>query len=225
MKKLLIGLSVGLNLLFIAGALALWLSLESIVDGFLQSNRERRVTQFEVLTDKPARVVFLGDSITEGGLWDELFPGAAAINRGIGGDTTQDILDRLDQVIALAPKRLFLMIGINDLNRGLGPEVAIANYARLFDRFDKELKDTEIFLQSVLPVNDAWPSTDNTNVPALNAALKREADARGYTFVDLVPAFSDTNGQLRTELSNDGIHLVGAGYATWRDEIQPLVTE
>ena len=197
MKRALIGLSLALNVIFIGGAIALWSSIDYFVDGFIGSNRERLQTQFELFTEQPARVVFLGDSITQGGRWAELFPGAGAVNRGIGGDTTQNVLDRLEQIYPLAPEKLFIMIGINDLNRGLGPDVAIANYTLLFDNIDKRLPETLVFVQSVLPVNDSWPSTDNTHVPTLNAALAAEARNRGYTFIDLTSAFSAGDGQLR----------------------------
>ena len=225
MKRILIGLSIGLNILFIGGGLLAWASMDKFIDGFLGMNRERLTTQFEVLTEPPADVVFLGDSITQGGRWSELFNGVDARNRGIGGDTTQDILNRLDQVVALAPRKLFIMIGINDLNRGFGPEVATANYRILFNEIDKRLPDTQVYLQSVLPVNDTWPNADNTHVPTLNTELQREAEARDYVYVDLVPAFSAADGQLKENLSNDGIHLLGKGYAVWREAIDQQVRE
>jgi lysophospholipase L1-like esterase len=223
MKRLLIGLSVVLNTLFIGGSIALWANLDNFIDSFLQSNRDRLESQFELFTAQPAQVVFLGDSITQGGRWSELFPGTGAVNRGIGGDTTQDVLNRLEQIYPLQPQQLFIMIGINDLNRGFGPEVAIANYTTLFNNIDEKLPQTRVYLQSVLPVNDTWPNADNTNVPTLNTVLAKEAQTRGYTFVDLTPAFSASDGQLRAELSNDGIHLLGAGYAVWQEQIQALV--
>ena len=223
MKRLLIGLSLALNLVFVAVAVALVMNVDSLVDNFLQSNRDRLSSQFEVLSGTRAEVVFLGDSITQGGRWSELFPGSGAVNRGIGGDTTADLLARLDQVLALQPAKLFVMIGINDLNRGLGPDTATANYQQMFDRIDAALPDTRVFLQSVLPVNDDWAATNNTHIPTLNAALQAQASARGYTYIDLNSAFSGPNGQLRTELSNDGIHLMGKGYALWREQIQSLV--
>lgn len=223
MKRLLIGLSLALNLVFVAIAVALVMNVDSLVDNFLQSNRDRLSSQFEVLSGTRAEVVFLGDSITQGGRWSELFPGSGAVNRGIGGDTTADVLARLDQVLALEPAKLFVMIGINDLNRGLGPDTATANYQQMFDRIDAALPDTRVFLQSVLPVNDDWAATNNTHIPTLNAALLAQASARGYTYIDLNSAFSGPNGQLRPELSNDGIHLMGKGYALWREQIQSLV--
>ncbi|MDR7869043.1 MAG: GDSL-type esterase/lipase family protein [Sporomusaceae bacterium] len=112
-------------------------------------------TLFFAIDPSPARpVVFLGDSITYGGDWEDLFPATLVENRGIGGDTTLGLLNRLDQVIALKPSQIFLMIGMNDLcyNRPI-PEV-IANYRRILGRFREELPDTKVYVQSVLPFND-----------------------------------------------------------------------
>ena len=110
---------------------------------------ERRLSQFEALSATHAAVVFVGDSITEGGRWSEWLPGVDVINRGISGNTTQDILDRMHHIVSVKPDKLFLMIGVNDLNKRLGAEVALANYTKLFDLIDAQLPLTEIYVQSV----------------------------------------------------------------------------
>ena len=92
---------------------------------------ERRLSQFEALSATHAAVVFVGDSITEGGLWSEWLPGVDVINRGISGNTTQDILDRMPHIVSVKPDKLFLMIGVNDLNKRLGVAVALRNYTTL----------------------------------------------------------------------------------------------
>lgn len=196
-----------------------YLFLMNSFRGMIDGNAERLGTQFEVLSDRTVDVVFLGDSITQGGLWNELFPNVEILNRGIGGDTTQDVLDRIEQVYKAQPKKLFLMIGVNDLNRKLGPDVALDNYSKMFDLIDQNLPDTKVYVHSVLPVNDTWNFTDNTSIPTLNKALRGHSEQRGYTYIDLHPVFADANGDLKSELSNDGIHLLGAGYELWRNEI------
>lgn len=181
---------------------------------------ERRLSQFEALSATHAAVVFVGDSITEGGLWSEWLPGVDVINRGISGNTTQDILDRMPHIVSVKPDKLFLMIGVNDLNKRLGAAVALANYTKLFDLIDVQLPLTKIYVQSVLPVNAGWPLIDNTHIPTLNAALQQHAEVRGYRYVDLHSGFSDADGALQSHLTNDGIHLLAPGYRLWRSEIE-----
>ena len=187
----------------------------AMIDGMT----ERRFSQFEALSATHAAVVFVGDSITEGGLWSEWLPGVDVINRGISGNTTQDILDRMPHIVSVKPEKLFLMIGVNDLNKRLGAAVALRNYTTLFDLIDAQLPNTEVFIQSVLPVNAVWPLIDNTHIPILNAALTHHADERGYRYIDLHSIFADAEGALKPDLSNDGIHLLAPGYRLWRSQI------
>jgi lysophospholipase L1-like esterase len=187
----------------------------AMIDGMT----ERRLSQFEALSATHAAVVFVGDSITEGGLWSEWLPGVDVINRGISGNTTQDILDRMPHIVSVRPDKLFLMIGVNDLNKRLGAAVALRNYIALFDLIDAQLPNTEVYIQSVLPVNAVWPLIDNTHIPTLNAALARHADERGYRYIDLHSVFADAEGALKPDLSNDGIHLLAPGYRLWRSQI------
>lgn len=191
----------------------------AMIDGMT----ERRLSQFEALSATHAAVVFVGDSITEGGLWSEWLPGVDVINRGISGNTTQDILDRMPHIVSVKPDKLFLMIGVNDLNKRLGAAVALANYTKLFDLIDAQLPHAEVYIQSVLPVNALWPLIDNTHIPTLNAALVRHADERGYQYIDLHFAFADAEGTLKSDLSNDGIHLLAPGYRLWRSKIVELL--
>jgi len=191
----------------------------AMIDGMT----ERRLSQFEALSATHAAVVFVGDSITEGGLWSEWLPGVDVINRGISGNTTQDILDRMPHIVSVKPDKLFLMIGVNDLNKRLGAAVALANYTKLFNLIDAQLPHAEVYIQSVLPVNALWPLIDNTHIPTLNAALVRHADERGYQYIDLHFAFADAEGALKSDLSNDGIHLLAPGYRLWRSKIVELL--
>jgi len=225
MKKTLIITSLLLNIVFIAGASVIWSNKDNVFKRIIEVRADRLHSQFEMFSSEPAKVVFLGDSITEGGLWNELLPGVDVVNRGVGGNATGDLLGRIDQVFKLQPEKLFLMIGVNDLNRKFGPDVARSNYIELFDLIDKNIPEAEIYIQSVLPVNDDWKIIDNTHIPTLNAALKGHASQRGYTFIDLHAVFSDSDGQLLRNLSNDGIHLLGSGYELWRKEIASYLND
>lgn len=224
MKKLLVA-SLVLNVVLVL-MIAVTVLLERTPKTFARRNAERRVGQFALFAEERGGIVFLGDSITQGGLWAELFEGPQTRNRGIGGDTTRDLLGRAAQVHALQPSKLFLMIGINDLNTGIDRAETFANLDELFDGFDRELPKTGIYVQSVLPVNESWwVPIDAADIDAINEKLRGEAEARRYTFVDLRPHFADEAGLLDPAYTNDGIHLTGAGYEVWRARIEGLVDE
>lgn len=187
---------------------------------------ERRADAFAATKIENPDVLFLGDSITHEGSWSEYFPGLTVINRGIGGDTVQHLLDRFENIAPLRPEKLFLMIGINNLNSGDDTDHILSLYRQLFGRFDREMPKTRIYVQSVLPTNSEWIFTiDREDVATLNTFLKREAVKRGYTFIDLESVFADASGQLRTDRSNDGIHIGGDGYRAWSDFIDSYVRE
>ena len=123
MKKALIWLSVGLNVLVLAVViLAMSGSLIGIAAPLFRSymvnpNYDRWVTQFDELSVEQGDVVFLGDSITRGGSWYELHPDSPIRNRGIGGDTTSGVLARLHQVTSGKPSQVLLLIGTLKIGR------------------------------------------------------------------------------------------------------------
>jgi lysophospholipase L1-like esterase len=172
-------------------------------------------------------VVFLGDSITYGGNWGELFPDSPVENRGIGGDSTRGLLRRLDQVIALKPSQIFLMIGTNDLcyNRQI-PDI-VANYRLILGRLRSELPDTRIYVQSVLPFNDElFPARGlrcNANIAALNVEIRKLTAEQKVPYLDIAPAFTGPDGRLPAKYTVDGLHLSEAAYYVWRDQIKHLV--
>lgn len=172
-------------------------------------------------------VVFLGDSITYGGDWDDLFPNSPVENRGIGGDTTLGLLNRLDQIIALKPSQIFLMIGTNDLCYNRQIPAIIANYRLILSRFHSELPNTAVYIESVLPFNDElFPSRKlrtNANIVRLNAEIRKLAGEFSLPYIDLTPSFTGADGRLPTEYTSDGLHLSKAAYYVWRDQIKPLV--
>lgn len=172
-------------------------------------------------------VVFLGDSMTDEGNWTSYFSEKSVINFGIGGDTTTGILNRLDQVIDAKPKKIFLMIGTNDLcyNRAI-PDI-MTNYRRILTRLHQQLPDTQLYIQSVLPFNEQiFPSNglrSNANILLLNREIRRMAREFNDPYIDMVPAFSNPDGRLPAELTSDGLHLNRRGYQVWQKQIESRV--
>lgn len=225
MTRVILIISLALNAVALGAALYVRQLATDFVVGQASRQGAQMRSQFEVLRPPASPVVFLGDSITNRGMWSELLGNPRVVNRGIGGDTTARVLARLDGIYRLKPSKLFLMIGVNDLNRSVGQDEIEANFEKIFDGFDTNIPETKIFVQSVLPMNEDLVVNANARVPALNAYLQKEAAERGYRWVNLVPAFADEKGELRNDLSNDGIHLLGKGYSVWRQQIGDLVSQ
>jgi len=166
-------------------------------------------------------VLFFGDSITILGRWEMMFPGLRTANFGIPGETSAHLLQRLEPVIRVRPSKLFLMIGTNDLSRGVTvPEIA-GNVAAILQRLRSELPGCRVYLQTALPRNRKY----SERLRALNARYTEIARAHGAVLVDLFPLFDDGSGQIRAEFSNDELHLLGPGYLVWRDAIASHVLD
>ena len=131
-------------------AAALFVAVASFAQN--EYNYQKR-SLFEQLPIRGNDIVFLGNSITDGCEWAELFNNRHIKNRGISADRSGWLLDRLDPIVNGHPKKLFLMIGTNDLAAGVSPEEVAANIGKLLDRFAEESPWTKIYVQSILPVN------------------------------------------------------------------------
>ncbi|MCK6123086.1 hypothetical protein KZX68_04960 [Microbacterium sp. EYE_80] len=179
--------------------------------------RARR-SQFDHLAPDAGSIVFLGDSITEGGLWEEWYPGAGVVNRGIGGETAPQVMTRLD-VVANDPAAIFLLIGTNDLTLRYPVEEIAQNVRAIVERARALAPNAPIYLESVMPRGAKW----RRKVLRLNDLLKRVAVQAGANYVDLWPALADEDGALRPEYTIDGLHLTGAGYRAWVAILQPVI--
>ena len=190
-----------------------------VVRRFVAPHKKMRCEQFEALPKVPDRVVFLGDSITDGGIWDEWFPDLPNQNRGIAGDTVGGVLDRLDSAI-FEPRAVSLLIGTNDLS-GLGRSHRVDDIADQMDEVLSRIRamapNAPLFVNGVMPRSKALAD----QIEHLNVRYERLAAKRGAVFIDLWPSFVGTDRSLRKDLTGDGTHLNGAGYRVWVDILRP----
>ena len=169
-------------------------------------------------------VVFLGDSITVACEWHEVYRSDHPIlNRGIGGDTSLGVLERIAEICRLDPVAVFLMIGTNDPQMlGATTEETRDNIRAIMDAILKESPDARIYLQSVLPSRvpkfNAW-SED------LNRKIRPLCDGWRIQNLDMRGEFSDESGGLHARYSYDGLHLNSEGYLLWRERIRPILDE
>lgn len=220
LKKWLIRVSVLGNVLAVAALVALWFNTGNLIRGFLAQNHERQVSFFETFDVDRDDVVFLGDSITAGGEWNELFPAAVTRNRGIGGDTTTGVLARLQQVTTGKPAAVFLMIGTNDLTHGPQDRaMSYRQYREIVTTLQSGSPAPRIYLQSILPRAAQY----RDEVEAFNTQIQALARELDVAYVDLYPEFLQADGSIDDAFSNDELHLNGPGYQKWQTVLKPLL--
>jgi lysophospholipase L1-like esterase len=164
------------------------------------------------------RVVFMGDSITEGWHLDNSFPGKPYINRGISGQTTPQMVLRFRQdVIDLKPKVVIILGGTNDIAGNTGVETIPEIEAYLEDMADlAAASHIKVVLCSVLPAYDyPWKPgmTPAPKILEINKWMQAYAADKGYVYVDYHTAMKDARDGLPANLSHDGVHPTAAGYA------------
>ena len=184
----------------------------------VEPQRLHRTSQFDSLPPAEVDVLFVGDSITQQGVWDEWFPNLKVANRGIDGNTSAQVVDRLDSLGAAA-KSVFLLIGTNDLSLGVPEDTIVANVDTIVAHLGSAYPGARITVQSVMPRRRRWIA----RIRSLNLRLERVAAAHGASYLDLWPVLADDKGELDRSLSLDGLHLNGAGYQRWVGVLAPVI--
>ena len=177
----------------------------------------QKKSQFEMLAqNEKYETVMLGDSITDGGLWNELLNYDLVQNRGIAGDTTEGVLDRLDS-INVSIKKVFIMIGINDFFQEKSVDEVFANYKKIIKILEE--KKIKVYIQSTLYVGENRPKKYNEKVELLNEKLKKLAIEKALVFIDLNKILAPKKTMPEAH-SYDELHLNGVAYKLWVQEIR-----
>jgi lysophospholipase L1-like esterase len=194
-------------------------------DWFRETWTEKRTAWAKRVEKDRGALVFLGDSITQG--WENLegaFPGAKVANRGISGDTTRGVLIRLkEDVLALDPAGVVLLIGTNDLEEKAEPEIIGANLKLILAELKKHNAKMPIVLCEVFPSSASMqrPADKIKKVNQLYAAAVK-GDAQ-VTFIETYPLFADAAGDAKKDEFPDLLHPNKAGYAKWAAAIRPVL--
>lgn len=165
-------------------------------------------------------IVFLGNSITQVGKWQELIPNKKIINKGISGDVTTGVLARIEDCLLAKPEKIFVMIGINDLKIGKAIDTITANQIKIIEKIRRLSPRTKIYMESTLPVNESmlaniYKRLNNADIAKMNVALKLACKQEKVKYIDLQPIMIDENAQLKKSLSTDGLHLKPEAYLNW----------
>ncbi len=190
----------------------------------------QRASLFKVLPVTSNDIVFVGNSITHGCEWHELFDNPAVKNRGINGDVIAGIRERIDPVVEGHPRKIFLMGGVNDISHNLSADSIGLAMGELIDYIRMKSPETRLYVQACLPINNFFGrykllKGKEDVVRAYNRILKSMAAEKGYTFIDTYSLFADADGNLDHSCTNDGLHLMGNAYMRWRDFLLPYINE
>ena len=191
-------------------AAALFVAVASFAQN--EYNYQKR-SLFEQLPIRGNDIVFLGNSITDGCEWAELFNNRHIKNRGISADRSGWLLDRLDPIV------------------NGHPEEVAANIGKLLDRFAEESPWTKIYVQSILPVNGVDTKAKAKNhwkkgaeIIEANKLIEALCEGRkNVLYIDVYSALVDQKGMLDQRYTNDGLHLMGEGYLAWKEVIEKYV--
>lgn len=195
---------------FLYVLLLLWIAV--LVSSCAISNQQSRINK--------NTIVFLGNSITKVGKWQELITDQNIINKGISGDITTGVLARLDDCLSARPEKIFVMIGINDLKIGKDIDIITSNQKKIIGKIKSLSPKTKIYMQSTLPVHesmlaDIYQRLNNKDINKMNVALKMVCKQLNVKYVDLHPIMLDQNLQLKKSWSTDGLHLRPEAYLAW----------
>jgi lysophospholipase L1-like esterase len=203
--------------------LVMFVLTKTEVDTITKHHYLQRVDFFKAHPVSNKDIVMLGDSLTAGANWDEIFPGKPIRNRGINADTTSGVLARLDDITQGQPAAIFILIGTNDLPWFVHrhDEMIIGTYEEILEKIKRDSPNTKIYVQSLLPRARIFAK----RIRLLNRRLKGVAEFLGATYIDLHPHFIGRHGELRTRLNNDHLHLLADGYAIWKEVLTPYIKQ
>lgn len=197
----------------------------------------RKAEYYSQLADYAPKnaTVFFGDSITELCRTNDIYgeysekSGIQVLNRGISAETTDSMLARLDSsIIAIKPRNLVMLMGVNDLNKGTSQEQINDNIRSIIKRVKEKSPETNIVLEAVYPTDTDRKSAyeriqlkgrDSATIASLNKKLAEMAQKEDVRFLDVTDILADENGNLRKDYTFDGLHPNISGYLAVRDSI------
>lgn len=206
------------------------------------TDKEIKVENYRKLnqTAQEGQVVFTGSSLMEmfpiNKLLEEHGDSTVIYNRGVGGFLTDELLAVIDVcAIDLAPKKVFINIGTNDLSWSSIPISQIMdNYDKIVSKIEREVPDVTIYFMAYYPVNyeaaaeemkECLKIRTNEKLAAANEEVKKLAERHGQRYIDINRALKDEQGRLKAEFTIEGLHINEAGYRAIYDDIMKYVKE
>ncbi|MDD3831671.1 MAG: GDSL-type esterase/lipase family protein [Clostridia bacterium] len=197
--------------------------------------RVNRIHAHNVLNQyaKKGQIVFFGDSLTDFYPLQEFFDTPTIYNRGIASDTTQNLLNRIDNIIELEPCKVFLLIGTNDIGKGKTVEYVIEQIDKIVDILTGRCAGVKIYIISQYPMLRTrnfysfflCALRTNAKLVKLSLATKQYAVEHGYTYIDCASVLTDSKGRLKREYTLDGLHVSTSAYAQVSTVLQQYIKQ
>ncbi len=164
-------------------------------------------------------IAFIGDSITYHGDWETWFPDREVRNLGVSGDTTDELIARLDEVVDFHPDAVALLIGTNDFGQRKSVEHLVRNIEYLLVTLRRGLPGSRMLVQSIMPRGAEYAE----RVRDANRHLRQFAPSVNAQYLDLWPALAGGSDEIDERFSDDKLHLTAAGYEAWLGELHPAL--
>ncbi len=234
---ILLGVSMAFNLILIGGVfrylsprggMAFLFGRAQVMENFYAPNRPR-AESLALLASLPKvehGIVFIGDDAIANGPWDELFPEARIARRGLSGETSHGVVQRIGEILPQKPSAIFIMVGFNDILRDVHPNTIGSNFRRMFDAIDQQSPSTRVYVMSILPYAGAIRPSEALRRQLIidtNSKLADISAERGATYIDLYSAFANEKDQLKPDLAASWRLLGAEGYQRWHDMIDEHV--
>ncbi|WP_419526552.1 GDSL-type esterase/lipase family protein [Hominenteromicrobium sp.] len=192
---------------------------------------------------KKGEIVFTGSSLCElfpiNEMLQNVEPRICVYNRGIGGDVTDGLLERMDEsIFDLEPKKVFINIGTNDISRPeYKRERLMSQYRKILMQIQARLPETKIYVMSYYPVNRELPGADpeavkaqfgartNAELKEVNAEVEKMAEELNCTYINVFDCLLDEKGNLKAEYTIEGMHMYANGYAVVLEKLMPYLLE
>ena len=219
--KIILGISIALNLF-------LGYSLSNIEEPTVPQKEIKKLSDVDFFTEYykvDDQILFLGDSWVAQGKWKELLNNPNIINRGEGGITTYQFYMKFNDLIRGKPKKVFLLLGVNDLEKDAPEEFIMENFHRVLYEMKAKSPLTKIYIINLFPINPELNTSDtplfvtNDMINSLNVTLKNFTDTFGINYIDANAALRDQSGNIDPKFAKDGLHISDLGY----EQIIPLI--
>ena len=206
---------------------------------FLLNGSTTNLIQKEIIKEVPVvddNYVFLGDSITDWYDLDKYFEGLPVVNSGVSGYSTSNILNNMNKMVyQYNPSKVFILIGINDLELKVDDDVVVNNIRKIVQGIKKNRRYAKIYVESIYPINNSDDdkiegsiingNRKNSDIIDINNKLVKLTKEEGATYIDLHKELVDGNGLLKIEYTVDGLHLSSEGYEKVTEVLRKYINE
>ena len=206
---------------------------------FLLNGSTTNLIQKEIIKEVPVvddNYVFLGDSITDWYDLDKYFEGLPVVNSGVSGYSTNNILNNMNKMVyQYNPSKVFILIGINDLELKVDDNVVVNNIRKIVQGIKKNRRYAKIYVESIYPINNSDDdkiegsiingNRKNSDIIDINNKLVKLTKEEGATYIDLHKELVDDNGLLKIEYTVDGLHLSSEGYEKVTEVLRKYINE